>query len=132
MALIDVLRSGVKTADKVTKSFQSNVSYQRVTARDAYGEPSAYSSAVTVKAVVDFRSVPVRDKQGITVYASATITILDAAEVSRITSGQGVDTDDVFILADGTKSKVLSIGGFLDPSSTVGKSKPIPTTVMIG
>jgi hypothetical protein len=128
MGLLDTLRSGIKTADKILKPLQSTVSYQRVTARDAYGAPSTFASAVSLKAIVDFRAVPVRDKEGTVVYSSAVLTFLDPAAVVSVTNGDGVDTDDIFVLADGTTGKVLSIGGFMDPGTT----KPIPLTVMLG
>jgi len=128
MSLLDTLRAGIKTADKVTKPLQSDVVYVRVTARDAYGAPSAYADPVTLKAIVDFRAVPVRNKEGITVYSSATLTFLSVADIEEATSGTGVDTDDLFTLADSTTGKVLSIGGFMDAVTT----KPIPLTVMIG
>lgn len=128
MSLLDVLRSGIKIADKITKPLQATVSYQRVTARDAYGEPSVYGSVVPLKAIVDFKAVPVRTKEGITAYTSAVVTLLDVDAIVSATNGAGVDVDDLFTLADGTTGKVLSIGGFMD----AGTTKPIPTTVMLG
>jgi hypothetical protein len=127
MSLLDVLRSGVKLADKITKPLQSDVSYVRVTAHDEYGAPSG-ASAVTLKAIVDFKSVPVRNKEGITVTTSAVITLLDIAEIVAATAGEGVAVDDEFTLANGMSGKVLNIGGFMD----AGTGHPIPTTVYLG
>jgi len=128
MSLLDVIRSGVKTIDKVIKPLQTSVTYVRVTARDSYGAPTTFSSPTTLKAIVDFTNAPTRNKEGITVTARATLTMLDVAEIVAKTGGQGVDTDDEFTLADGSVAKVLSIGGFMD----AGTYKPIPTTVMLG
>lgn len=127
MSLLDVLRSGIKLADKITKPLQSDVTYYRASRQDGYGAPTL-GTGVPLKAIVDFRSVPTRDSNGITVYSSATLTLLDAAAVVSATNGEGVDVDDIFVLADGTKGKVLSIGGFMD----AGTEKPIPLTVMLG
>lgn len=104
------------------------MTYQQVNERDAYGAPSSYGSAVALTAIVDFRSVPVRDKNGVTVYSSATLTFLDLAAIEAATGGTGMDYDDLFVLADGTTGKVLSLGGFMD----AGTTRPLPTTVMIG
>lgn len=128
MSLLDTLRAGVRTIDKATKALQVDVTYTRVTARDEYGEPSAYSAPTTLKAVVDFVNIPVRNKEGITVYTRATLTLLDVDAIAAATSGEGVDTDDLFTLADGSVGKVLSIGGFMDAVNF----GPIPTTVMLG
>lgn len=128
MSLLDGLRTGIKIADAVLKPLEADVTYQRVTARDGYGEPSAFATAVILKAIVDFKSVPVRNKEGITVYSSATLTFLDLAAIEAATSGAGMDVDDLFTLAGGHKGKVLSLGGFMD----AGTTRPLPTTVMLG
>lgn len=128
MSLLDVVRSAVRVADKVTKPLQADVTYVRVTARDAYGAPSSFSSPTTLKAIVDFANVPTRNKEGVTVTARATLTMLDVAEIVAKTGGHGVDTDDEFTLADGSVGKVLNIGGFMD----AGTYGPIPTTVYLG
>jgi len=130
MALLDTLRAGVKTINKITRAgkLQAPVTYTRVTARDEYGAPSAFSSPVTLLAIVDFTNRPVRNKEGVTVMSSATLTMLDVDEVKAATNNAGVDEDDEFVLANGGKSKVVSIGGFMD-SVTYG---PIPLTVYLG
>lgn len=128
MSLLTALQSGIKTANKITKPLQAEVSYQRVASMDGYGEPPTTPSVKTLHAIVDFRSVPTRNKEGITVHSMATLTFLDAAEVVAATSGHGVDVDDLFTLADGSKGKVLSIGGLMD----AGTEKPLPLTVIIG
>lgn len=128
MGLLDVLRAGIKTADKITKPLQANVSYVRVTARDAYGAPSAYATAVTLKAIVDQKQRPVRTRSGIETVSSATLTFLDVAVIARVTNSQGIDSDDQFTLPDGTTSKVLALGGFVD----AGTAQPVATEVMLG
>jgi len=130
MALLDTLRAGVETLNKITRTgkLQTAVSYQRVTARDAYGAASAFSSPVPLKAIIDFTGRPVRNKEGITVMATATLTFLSVSEVAAATNNAGVDEDDQFTLANGRVSKVVSIGGFMD-SITYG---PIPLTVYLG
>lgn len=128
MSLLDVLRTGVKIADQVTKSVQATVSYQRVTARDAYGAPSVFAAPVQLRAVVDFKAAPVRTREGITTVSRATIDLLDVVAVAAATNGEGIDEDDVFILPDGSGGKILDVGGFVD----AGTTNPIATTVMLG
>ena len=130
MALLDVLRGGVKTIHKITKAgkLQAPVSYVRVTARDEYGAPSSFSGAVSLTAIVDFANHLVRNKEGVEVMARATLTFLSVDDIVAATGGAGVDEDDQFTLADGSKGKVVGIGGFMD-SVTYG---PIPLTVHLG
>lgn len=111
-----------------TRSLQTAVSYVRVTARDEYGAPTTYAAATSLHAVVDFVNAPVRNREGVTVMARATLTMLDVDEVVAATNNEGVDTDDEFTLPDGSTGKVLSIGGFMDP----GTFGPIPLTVYLG
>lgn len=128
MSLLDTVRAGIKIADKVTKPLQASVTYVRVTARDAYGAPSTYAAATTLKGIVEMKSVPVRTRAGVDTLTTAVIDLLDVAEISAKTGGQGVDADDEFTLPNGSKGKVLNIGGFVD----AGTGKPIPTRVMLG
>jgi len=128
MSLLDTLRKGVLTIDKATKSLQTSVSYVKNSAHDEYGAPATVAAATTLKAIVDYRHVPVRSKEGITVMASATLTLLNVQEVYDATGGLGVDTDDEFTLPDGSKSKVISVGGFMD----AGTYGPIPLTIYLG
>jgi hypothetical protein len=107
---------------------QVTVSYQRVTSVDGYGEPPSTPAVKTLHGIVDFKSVPTRNKEGITVHSMATITLLDVAEVVAATGGEGVQVDDLFTLADGTRGQVINIGGFMD----AGTTKPIPMTVVLG
>lgn len=128
MSLLDSLRSGIKTADKITKPLQPTVSYVRVTARDAYGAPSTFASAVGLRGIVEFKAVPVRTKEGVTTMTWAVIDLLDIAAIVAATGGEGVSSDDQFTLSDGRTGKVLNIGGFVD----AGTTHPIATTVMLG
>ena len=128
MGLLDVLRSGIKTAHNVLNPLEANVTYRRVVARDGYGEPTSFGTETTLTAIVDFKSVPVYIKEGVVVYSSATLTFLDLAAIETATGAVGFAVGDLFTLADGTKGKVLSLGGFMD----AGTTRPLPTTVMLG
>lgn len=127
MALIDVIRLGVKIADSVTKSVHSSVTFTRVTARDSYGAPTA-TSTTTLRAVVEVKNAPVRTREGITVVARATLDFLDVTAILSATGGAGFDYDDQFVLQDGSTGPILNLGGFMDP----GNGKPVAMTVYLG
>lgn len=126
MSLLDVLRTGVKIADKITKPLQATVMYQRATTLTGYG--TNYAPAVPLRAIVDYKAVQVRTREGITTMSRAVITLLDAAEVYSATVGLGIGNDDIFTLPDGDAGPILDIGGFVD----AGDNHLIPTTVMLG
>jgi hypothetical protein len=126
MSLLDTLRSAVKIADKVTKPLQPQVAYERATTQGGYGV--SYASKKYLRAIVDYRSVQTRTKEGQLTVSRATIMLLDIAEVVAATNGQGIGNDDRFTLPDGDTGPILDIGGFVD----AGTGNPIATTVMIG
>jgi hypothetical protein len=126
MSLLDVLRSGVKTLDKITKPLQAMVMYQRATTNTGYG--INYLAAVPLKAIVDYKAVQVRTREGTLTVSRAIITLLDVAAVKTATAGLGIGNDDIFTLPDGDTGPILDIGGFVD----AGDTSLIPTTVMLG
>jgi len=127
MSLLDVLRSGVEIANRVTRPIQATVMYKRETGTDEYGAKT-YATAVPLHAIVDFQAKQVRTREGVLTVTRATITLLDIAEIVAATNGQGIDNDDQFIFPDGDSGPTLDIGGFVD----AGTGNPIATTVMIG
>ena len=126
MSLLDVLRAGVKLADKVTKPLQSTVQYERETTGDGYGV--TFLPPVPLRAIVDFNSKQVRTADGVLTVTRATIELLDVAEIVAATGGEGIGNSDKFTLPDGDTGPTLDIGGFID----AGTGHPIATTVMIG
>jgi len=128
MALIDALRSGVATANKVTRNgrMQAVVMYQRKVSNGGYGP--AYAAAVPLHAIVDFKRAQVRTADGTLTATRSILTLLDVAEVSAATAGQGIGNDDIFTLPDGDTGPILDLGGFVDP----GTGHPLATDVMLG
>jgi len=129
MGLLDVIRSGVKIADKVTKPLQATVSYERCisTNADGYGAKS-YASTVPLRAIVDWKQKPVRTQAGTLTVTRATVDLLNIADVVAATGGAGIGDDDRFTLPDGTTGPILDLAGFID----AGTGHPISTTVMLG
>ena len=126
MSLLNVLRSGVALADSITKPLQGLVSYQRETGTDGYGP--TYAAAVSLHAIIDYKAVQVRTKEGVLTATRATIMLLNIAEVVAATSGAGIGNNDVFTLPDGDTGPTLDLSGFVD----AGTGHPIATTVMLG
>ena len=128
MGLLQIIRGGVKVADKITKPLQSEVTYKRMTGpTDTYGT-KGYGPAVKIQASVDWRSKQVRTQAGELTVTRATLTLTDVATIKRVTNNQGIGEDDIFILPDGTTGPILDLGGFID----AGTGQPFATEVMLG
>ncbi len=125
MGLLETLRSGIKTADKVTKGLQATVQYQKATMT---GQGPVHGPKQPLKAIVDYRSVQVRTMSGQLTVTRAVITLLDVEAVRLATNGEGIGNEDLFTLPDGDWGPILDISGFVD----AGTGNPIPTTVMLG
>lgn len=127
MSLLDILRTGVKIADNITKPLQGTVLYERAITPDGYGS-FTYAAAVPLKAIVDFARKQVRTQAGELTITRATIDLLNIDEVVAATGGEGISNDDRFTLPDGDSGIILDISGFID----AGTTHPIATTVMLG
>lgn len=125
MSILDALRSGIKTADKVTKPLQATVTYKRAGANTGYGV--AETSGKKLRAIVDWKSGQTR-VDGVIRHYNVTIDLLDIKAVVAATGGLGIQTNDVFILPDGSTQPIINTGGFID----AGTGHPIATTVMLG
>lgn len=132
MSLLDILRSGVKIVDGVTKPLQPYVSYWRYISEDAYGtsvySPNITSGGTKLRAIVDYKSTQVRTKEGVLTVSRALITLLDINAIVAATNGLGIDNNDKFKLPDGDTGPILDIRGFVD----AGTGHPIATEVVIG
>lgn len=126
MSLLDVVRAGVKVANKVTRPLQAVVMYAREIGEDSYG--AVFAPPVPLHAIVDFKARMVRTKDGTLTATRATITLLDIDEVVAATAGEGIGNNDMFTLPDGDTGPTLDLDGFVD----AGTGHPIATTVMQG
>ena len=126
MSLLDVLRSGVKVIDTVTKPLQSTVTYRQFLSGTGDGG-SNLGPSNTLKAIVDYKLTRV-EVNGVLMVTRATVIFVDVAALSIATNGLGVRTNDLITLQDGMTSPVRAIGGFMDPGTGV----PLATEGMIG
>jgi hypothetical protein len=128
MSLLDVLRSGVKIADSVTKSLQCFVTFEKyVLDADGYGT-EGYLPSVQLRAIVDWRQKQVRQMDGVLTVSRASILFLDVAAVATATGGEGIGNFDKITLPDGDTGPILDMAGFVD----AGTAQPVATEVFIG
>lgn len=126
MSLLDVLRKGVKIADRVTRPLQATVQYQRAIGNSGYGP--THAAPVPLRAIVDYKAVQTRTVEGTLTVSRAVIMLLDIDAVVAATSGEGIGNDDIFTLPDGDTGPILDIAGFID----AGTGHPIATEIMLG
>lgn len=127
MSILTILRNGVATVNKVTKSLQAKVSYERFMTSDLFGTEQ-YAPAVLLDAIVDWKQKQVRTQTGVLSVSRAAITLIDITQLMAATGGHGVDDKDIFTLPDGTTGPILDMSGFID----AGTGLPLATEVYIG
>jgi len=128
MSLLNILRAGVKIADRVTKPLQATVTFTHfANPPDLYGtEPTVTST--TLRAIVDWKQRQLRTMQGELTVSRASVLFLDIAALVAATNGAGIDDHDVIVLPDGTTGPILDMSGFID----AGTGHPIATEVFLG
>lgn len=128
MSLLDVLRSGVKIIDSVTKPLQTEVSFSRCIDpdTDGYGTKDM-AAAVTLKVVVDYKQQQIRTQQGELAVSQCAVTFVDIAALLAATNNLGVTVHDLIVFPDGRTGPILNIGGYMDPGTAV----PVATDVWL-
>lgn len=127
MGLLNVLRSGVKTANKVTADLQSSFTFRKALSSDGAGGMT-YGSPVTIPAIIEDRQEEVRTLGGEISQSRTHITVLDVAKLSAATNGEGIKEQDEIVLANGEIGTILSISGFVDRGTGLG----IVTEIYLG
>lgn len=124
-----ILRKAVQIADRITKKLNlpSDVLFYRAITDDSTGTKT-YAAAVPLKAIVDWKQRQLRTPQGVLSVSRASVLFLDTAALSAATNGEGIDDNDVIVLADGTSGPILDMTGFVD----AGTTHPIATEVWLG
>ncbi len=127
MGLKEAFRSGIKTADSVTKDLQPSVQFFRYTSSDGFGTRT-YAAAVSLHAIVDLKQRQIRTLSGELSMCQASVLFLDIAALVAATGGDGVGDNDKIVLTDGKTGPILNYGGFVD----AGTGKPMYTEVYLG
>lgn len=131
MALIDIVRNGVKIVSKVTDSLKESVTLEAWVGSDGKGADS-YAAPVTLEALVSRKKeIRYTDSAG-RVLTIATLTFVDPVADTTPNVGetreQPIDPRDVVTLADGSTAPVVETGGFADAAT----GRPFALKVVLG
>lgn len=127
MGLLNVINLAVKTADKVTKDLQPEVTFERYLSSDGAGGKT-YASPVGLKAIVEDKQQIVRTLSGELSQSKTTIIFLDIKALLAATGGNGVQEADKITLPSGESGPILSVGGFISRETGI----PVATEVFLG
>lgn len=118
---LEILKSGIGIANKLTKGVQANVTFEAWTGQDGYGVDS-FASPVTLTAVVDMTRKQAHVPSGLDVTVMATLTIVgDVAPNGAAGRVEPIDPRDRITLADGTTGPIVDApGAVVDPSTNRG------------
>jgi len=126
VSLLDVVRSAVKIADKVTKPLQGLVSFERYLSQDGFGTKT-YATPATLRAIVELKQQQVRSTSGELSVSRASVLFLDVAGLKAV-APSGVSVNDRVTLPDGTTGPILNLSGFVD----AGTTHAVATQVFLG
>lgn len=131
MALVDVVRSGVKIAAGLTRSFQATVTHAAWIGQAGSGA-DAFAAPVSRQALVDRTVKPLYAGSGKLIMVVASVTFLDPIPNTTPNPGQQrlnpIDPRDVITLDDGTTAPIVRSGGFED----AGQRTPFVNEVLLG
>ncbi len=128
MSLLTILRKGIKTADKIVKTLEPTVTFEKyVRLGDGFGTPN-YATAVSLRAIVEWKEVQVPSSSGIVAANRPTVMFIDIAALMAATGGEGVKEEDRITLGDGTTGPTRTLEGFFD----AGTNRPIYTQIYLG
>lgn len=117
MGLDALVRSALKTARSVTLSLHGDVTIERWTGDNGKGTNS-YDSAITVKAIIVRKQVPVKTADGRQTLSQTYLAILEPLTAQGATGRhEPLDERDVITLPDSTSGPILSITGLTDGST---------------
>lgn len=129
---LNILKSGIKLADKLTKGVQSTVQIRQFTGESVSGAKT-YSSPVKYRAIVN-RSARQVFRGGQLVMISGQITILTKISPNGATTKpvrrEPIDPRDLIILSDGTVSTILSAPGAIEDAESGGGG--LITKILLG
>lgn len=132
MALNDIIRSGVKIADNVTKGTQVTVTHRAFTGQDGEGA-SSYSAPASRKAIVDLTRKLRPRQDGTMVPIVATVILLEViapnGAVTDPPRQEPIDPRDILTLPNGLTGPIMMApDAVLDPAT----NRPYFNQVYIG
>jgi hypothetical protein len=126
MGLLQIVRSGIKIADKATKDLQATVTFERMTGNN--GSENTYANPVNLRAIVSNKQQIVRTTSGELSQSQTSILFLDIDALLSATNNNGVREQDRITPPDGDVGPILALGGFVDRET----GKPVATKVYLG
>lgn len=115
MAGLDaVLRNGIKTIDKITKTLQATVTYQPWKAQDEFGA-ATYGSARKLRAVVEYNRQMRKTESGEEVMTMASVLFVQPLKpVGTTGRTEPIDPRDKITMPDGRTGPIVYSKGFVD------------------
>jgi hypothetical protein len=134
MSLADIVRRGVATANRVTKSLHVDVVHKAWTGQTPWGEPT-YATQSTgadggpLKALVELKQSLRALPNGTTVMTKAKVTFMEPVPVNGAAGRtEPIDPRDFIELPNGISGPIVDVAGLLDP----GTNEPYMTEVWLG
>lgn len=129
MSLAGIIRTGVRIADKVTKSVQGDMILEQWIGQSVSGKPT-YASPITVKCIEDDKQKTIVTAAGQAITVMSTLTILEAVPENG-TAGrkEPIDPRDKITTPSGFVGRVIDTpGSVVDP----GTGKGFIQSIMLG
>lgn len=122
---LEILRSGIKTADGLTKGVQGTITLEQCITQDGRGKRT-YATGIPVHAVIDLTRKERAGAGGLMTTIIASLTILEAVPANgTVIAGhprqEPIDPRDRITLPDGRTGPIVGVpGAVLDPGTGYG------------
>jgi hypothetical protein len=128
MALADIVRKAIKTANTVVKSFQTTVVIERWTGENVFGEEKP-PTLLNAQAIVDLNPGKTFKQDGIELPIRARVYILTPIAPEGTTGRrEPIDERDIFTIPGVPNARVIGTPGIQDPKT----NQPYFCEVVIG
>lgn len=109
-----ILRKGIKTADKLTKSAQAEITYRAWESETNFGVIT-YGTAKKYRVILDLKNFEMKDPAGRELLVVAYIAFIYPVTPNGATGRvEPIDERDEITLPDGSKPKIVVVSGFVD------------------
>lgn len=134
MSLLDALRAGVGVLNKVTKGgkLTCQVGLYHWVSQDKDGVPTFIpplgTPATPMDVILDDVTQSVNSPEGDQTIKHTDLIFLDVQQILNATQNQGIGTNDLIFMVDGSLQPVRTISGFKDSITGI----PVATEVRVG
>lgn len=122
---LELLRSGIATADGLTKGVQGVITLEQCTGQDGKGKRT-YATGIPVHAVIDLTRKQRTTGAGLVITVIAALTIMETVPANGTAIAtqprqEPIDPRDRITLPDGRTGPIVSVpGAVLDPGTGYG------------